>query len=415
MENHKESSASTGWKVKASQTSNNTFNPIRAIVDGMVITPNSDKEMIALSLGDPTVFGNFPPPDTAVQGLLDAVTSGKYNGYGPSYGHVEARAAVANHVTTDGAVVDKGDVYLSCGCSDALNMAITVLADRGDNILVPCPGFSLYKTLSISQGIDVKLYKCKPEKCWETDLDHMASLIDSRTKAIVVVNPSNPCGSNFSRQHICDIIKVAEEYRIPIIADEIYADIVFKNERFVSCASMSANVPILSCGGIAKKFLVPGWRLGWVVVHDRHGIFGTEIRMGLVKLSQRILGPCTLIQGALPAILSTPKSFHLETIRKLEENADYLFNQINGLPGLNPIKPTAAMYMMVGFDKQHYPEFKDDVAFTERLISEQSVFCLPAKCFEYPNYFRVVLSVPRNKTEEACARLKKFCDMHYHP
>jgi len=72
-----------------------------------------------------------------------------------------------------------------------------------------------------------------------------------------------------------------------------------------------------------------------------------QIRKGLVQLTQRVLGPCSLIQAALPSILSTPQSFHNETVAKLQRNADCLYESIKRIPGLNPIKPTAAMYMMV--------------------------------------------------------------------
>ncbi|CAK8672528.1 tyrosine aminotransferase-like [Clavelina lepadiformis] len=405
----------TKWDVRSSQTANNTFNPIRALVDEMDIRPNPEKKVITLSLGDPTVFGNFQPAEQVLQSVVDAIKNGKNNGYSPSFGHATARDAVAAYVSVQGPEVNGGDVYLASGCSDAINMAISVLADPEDNILIPRPGFSLYETLSLSQGIHVKHYDCLPEKSWEVDLEHLESLIDRKTKAIVVVNPSNPCGSNFNAEHIRAILEVAENNKVPILADEIYADLVFHDKSFHSFSSLSSSVPILSCGGIGKKFLVPGWRMGWVVVHDRNEIFGSEIRTGLVKLSQRILGPCTLIQAALPGILSTPEACHQETIAKLEKNADLLYEKLRIIPGLKPIKPEAAMYMMVGFDRNHLPEFKDEVAFTERLMCEQSVFCLPSKCFKYSNYFRIVLTVPEDQTEEACKRLEEFCLKHYKP
>ncbi|KAH3772773.1 hypothetical protein DPMN_174119 [Dreissena polymorpha] len=75
--------------------------------------------------------------------------------------------------------------------------------------------------------------------------------------------------------------------------------------------------------------------------------------------------------------------------------------------------PQGAMYMMIGIDMAHFPEYLNDVQFTEALVSEQSVFCLPAKCFEYPNYFRVVLTVPQAKLVEACQRITEFCSTHY--
>ncbi|KAM8861171.1 tyrosine aminotransferase [Synchiropus picturatus] len=402
------------WEVKPSHMSINTLNPIRAIVDGMKLTPNPDKPMIALSIGDPTVFGNLPTDGTVLQAIKDSVDSQKYNGYAPSVGYLRSREAVANFYSSPEAPLSAEDVILTSGCSQAIDLAISVLCNPGDNILVPCPGFSLYKTLAVSLGIQVKLYNLLPDKSWEVDLQHLESLIDERTSCLIVTNPSNPCGSVFPEEHLRRILQVAARNRIPILADEIYSDMVFPGWECPSLASLSVDVPILSCGGLAKRWLVPGWRMGWLLVHDRNDIFGSEIRQGLVKLSQRILGACTIIQGALESILdNTPRTFYNDTLGFLKSNSEICFNELSSVPGLKPVMPSGAMYLMVGINIHHFPDFKDDVDFTERLVTEQSVFCLPASAFEYPNYFRVVVTVPEEMMVEACGRIREFCETHY--
>uniref|UniRef100_A0A7N6APP0 Tyrosine aminotransferase n=1 Tax=Anabas testudineus TaxID=64144 RepID=A0A7N6APP0_ANATE len=402
------------WDVKPSEMANNTLNPIRAIVDGMKLTPNVDKPMIALSIGDPTVFGNLPTDEAVLQALKGAIDSQKYNGYAPSVGYLKSRQAVSNFYSCPEAPLD--DVILTSGCSQAIELAISVLCNPGDNILVPCPGFSLYKTLAVSLGIKVKLYNLLPEKSWEIDLQHMESLIDERTSCLIVTNPSNPCGSVFNREHLQKILKVASRHCVPILADEIYSDMVFPGCHCPSIASLSSDVPILSCGGLAKRWLVPGWRMGWILIHDRNEVFGSEIRQGLVKLSQRILGACTIVQGALESILNnTPQSFYNKTISFLKSNSEICFSELSTVPGLNPVMPSGAMYLMVGLDMDHFPDFKNDVDFTERLVTEQSVFCLPASAFEYPNFFRIVVTVPEEMMVEACGRIREFCQRHYRP
>lgn len=399
--------------VPMSEMASNTFNPIRSIVDGMKITPNPKKPMIALSIGDPTVFGNLPVPEEMDDAVIDKIRSHKYNGYNPSIGYEDARQAVADYTTTPEALVTSKDVILTNGCSSALDLCITVLASRGQNILVPRPGFSIYKTLAETFGIQVKHYDLLPEKSWEVDLDHLESLMDENTAAVIVNSPSNPCGSVYSRQHIEDILEVLDRNKIPVIADEIYEHFVFSDNKYHSMASVSKTVPVLSCSGLTKRFLVPGWRLGWIVVHDRSNTF-SEVKKGLVSLSQRILGPNSIVQSALKDILTNmPKSFYRETLQYIEENAKLFYELISGIKGLKPIKPQGAMYMMVGIDIEKFPDIKNDVDFTEKMVSEQSVFCLPATCFQYPNYFRIVLTVPKDKVETACGRIREFCDEHY--
>lgn len=86
-------------------------------------------------------------------------------------------------------------------------------------------------------------------------------------------------------------------------------------------ASLTSTVPVLAVGGLAKKWLVPGWRVGWIMIHNRNGIF-EEVNRGLHQLAQIILGPNSLIQAALPDILNgTPESFYKETIKQLEVKA----------------------------------------------------------------------------------------------
>ncbi|MBN3315183.1 ATTY aminotransferase, partial [Atractosteus spatula] len=402
------------WNIRASEMSKKTLNPIRAIVDGMKIQPNPNKQMIALSIGDPTVFGNLPTDDEVLVAMTEAITSQKFNGYAPSIGYQSSREAVANFYSCPEAPLEAKDVILTSGCSQAIELSIGVLCNPGQNILVPCPGFSLYKTLAVSMGIEVKLYNLLPEKSWEVDLKHLESLIDDKTACIIVNNPSNPCGSVFSKSHIQKILAVASRHCVPILADEIYGDMVFPGCTFHAMAPLSADVPILSCGGLAKRWLVPGWRLGWILIHDRSNAFGSEIREGLVKLTQRILGPCTVVQGALESILNkTSQEFYDSTISFLKSNSDICYNALSTVPGLTPIKPSGAMYIMVGIDMERFPEFENDVEFTERLVTEQSVFCLPATPFEYPDYFRIVVTVPEEMMVEACNRIREFCEQHY--
>ena len=150
-------------------------------------------------------------------------------------------------------------------------------------------------------------------------MEHLESLIDERTRAILVNNPSNPCGSVYSEAHLSAILRVAEAHRVPIIADEIYENMCFGNNKFYPMASLTETVPILTVGGLAKNFLVPGWRLGWVIVYDHNGVLRREVLPALVSLSQLVLGANSLIQGALPDILTkTPKSFQASLIETLQ-------------------------------------------------------------------------------------------------
>lgn len=129
---------------------------------------------------------------------------------------------------------------------------------------------------------------------------------------------------------------------------------VFSGQVFHPMASLSSKVPVLTCGGLAKRFLVPGWRVGWIFVHDPIGVMN-QIKTGIVNLSQLIIGANSLIQAALPDILATPTSFHQDTMRKLEENAQLSAKLLADIPGLTVIPAQGAMYLLVRFSSSLCP------------------------------------------------------------
>ncbi|XP_033201859.1 tyrosine aminotransferase isoform X2 [Bombus vosnesenskii] len=360
------------WNVQASDIARRTHNPIRSIVECLVVEPNPAKSMISLSIGDPTTFGNLKPPKEVIDAVQQSLVSQLYNGYAPSTGHQSAREAVAEYSSSEFVKVDAKDVILCSGCSCALDLCITALARRGQNILIPRPGFSIYRTLAEGLGINVKSYELRPELGWEIDLDNLESQIDEFTAAIIINNPSNPCGSVFSKDHTLDILDVAARYYIPIIADEIYEHMVFPGRTFHSLASLSKEVPILSCSGLTKRFLVPGWRMGWIIIHDRQNVL------------------------------------------EKEDHSKTAYNCVKKISGLKPIMPDGAMYMMVYIDLPCFPEFNSDLEFVQRLLMEESVFCLPGQCFDYPSYMRLVITVPIDMLEEACQRIQEFCERHHY-
>jgi len=208
------------WSIQPSAFARRFRNPIGKIYEEMVLRPNPDKEVIALSIGDPTVSGVLKTSNRVTEALVESVRSMKYNGYAKtSTGHLEARQAVAKYASCPGAELQTEDVILCSGVSQSLELSILALANPGQNILVPRPGFPLCETLASCEGIECKQYNLLPDRNWEVDFDHLVSLIDEQTAAIVINNPSNPCGSVYGKEHLLDLLRVCEKYRIPIIAD----------------------------------------------------------------------------------------------------------------------------------------------------------------------------------------------------
>lgn len=368
--------------VRISKAAQRTINPIRKVVDKLQVPPNPEKQLISLGLGDPTVFGNMDTHEIVSQAVSKVVLNGRCNGYPPASGDDSAKAALVKRYTTPEAPLTANDIFITSGCSGALELVFGVLANEGDTILLPQPGFTLYATICQSKGIKAEYYGLQPHNNWEVDLVALKEYLKENSRKVagwLINNPSNPCGSVYSREHLQACLELAEAFKIPVIADEIYEDMVFGSGRqFIPMRTLPSRVPILTCGGMAKRFLVPGWRVGWVLASD-HGT-GTldEVRGGLTRLAAVLLGANSLVQKALPEIIeNTPPSFYEETNAQLGENARIAAKALEGIPGVSYVEPQGAMYMMVGFDMAQFTGFQEDIKLSEMLITEESVICLP--------------------------------------
>ena len=408
-----------GWNVRASSL-RELCNPIRRIVDDMVGLANPDKRLISLAQGDPTVFGHLLPPGSAVEEVSSAFGAYTYNGYTASAGAPSARAAVASRYSVpDRPALNVDDVFMTVGCSEALSHAIAALAIDKANMLLPRPGFPLYETLCNRHGVEYKFYDLDGDNGWEINLEHVERLRDENTVAIIVNNPSNPCGAVYSEQHLRAICATCEALRLPIIADEVYEDVAFDVDRpFIPVASFSGRVPVMSVSALSKRWLAPGWRVGWLVVHDYNRILATAgVQLAINNLCQVSLGPPTPIQAAVPGIFEAEEGEWLEgTLEVLRKASASCLERCARVRGLSvPSEPQGAMYVLVRMQPDAFGgdvETFTDVEFAKRLLAEESVLVLPGTCFHAPGYLRIVITVPQDELEEAWNRLEDFCERH---
>ncbi|KPA80203.1 tyrosine aminotransferase [Leptomonas pyrrhocoris] len=422
------------WSVTCSAQANRIFNPIRAVSDASH-SSLSTKSLIKVSVGDPTLDEGYLPTSKVQQAALqEAVNSCQYGGYRPAAGTDEARAAVAEYwkryfVSTAAlkSHIVASHVVMTSGGSHAIQMAIASIANPGDNILLPAPGFPHYTTIAVTYDIEQRYYNLDPEKNWEANAEEIKSLCDARTKLLVMTNPSNPCGSNFSREHVELLVRTAEELKVPIFSDEIYAGMVFQHEEnpnktFVSVADVDTVVPRVILGGTAKSHLVPGWRIAWLLFVDPAG-HGADYFRGIHNDTSLLVGPNTLGQASLPAaLLKTPSDYLPRVTAIIAESAMTFYHAINnGSINADPerrmliaTRPQAAMYVMVRIVLEHFNPavVRDDRTFSSKLFEEENVQVVPGTAFHAPDCFRVVITRPDAVLEEAAQRMIEFCERH---
>ena len=369
-----------------------------------------------MSLGDPTHFGNLLPPPSLTSAISSLADSHKDDGYIPAVGSPALRSAVAQAFSEDGVSYSSDDVVVASGCSGALELLLTALLNPGDNVLVPRPGFPLYEVIANSHGASVKYYDLDPDQGWNVDLKSVEAQCDSKTRGIVINNPSNPCGSVFGKEHLKDLLSLCSTLGILPIGDEVYGGMTFPgSQTYHSLASVSAtllsgSLPVVSTCGMAKQYLVPGWRVGWLTFY---GPDLADLKAGVHRLAQVVLGACSLAQAASARALGEDlNSFKRELNEKLAGQAAALEGALEGSHGLTVVKAQGAMYTMVKLDPSAFSDVADDVEFTRMLLEEFNVFALPGSAFGIDNFFRAVYCAPEGMLKEAGERIKQFCKKH---
>ncbi|CAN0896770.1 S-alkyl-thiohydroximate lyase SUR1 [Linum grandiflorum] len=381
------------------------------------LNKEDERPLIELAHGDPSKFECFRTDSAAEDAIVDAVRSGKYNSYAPSAGILPARRAIAEYLSNGLPYsLTPDDVFLTLGCAHAIEVTLTALTRPGiSNILLPRPGYPYYEACSGHRNLETRHYDLRPENGWEVDLESVESLADENTVAIVIVNPGNPCGNVYSSAHLKEIAETAKKLRIPVIADEVYGHLTFGENPFVAMGMFGSVAPVITLGSISKRWIVPGWRLGWLVISDPNNVMRNS---GLVNKIQASLfispDPPTFIQAAVPQILeNTKESFFTKINGLLREAVDLCYDRLRDIPCITcPKKPEGSMFAMVKLECTEMEGIKDDMDFCLKLAKEESVIVLPGTTVGQRNWLRITFAIEPATLEVGLGRIKDFCERH---
>ncbi|KAB1216573.1 putative aminotransferase TAT2 [Morella rubra] len=380
------------------------------------IDETNNKRVISLGMGDPSAYSCFHTTHVAEEAVVDAIQSEKFNGYAPTVGLPQTRRAIAEYLSRDLPYkLSSDDVFVTSGCTQAIDVALAMLARPGANVLLPRPGFPIYELCAGFRNIEVRYFDLLPEKGWEVDLNAIEALADQNTVGLVVINPGNPCGNVYSYEHLKKIAETAKRLRILVIADEVYGHLAFGKNPFVPMGIFGSEVPVLTLGSLSKRWIVPGWRLGWFVTSDPCGAFREPKTIKRIKKYFDILGgPATFIQAAVPHILEqTEEVFFKRTINLLKQASDVCCEKIKEIRCIScPHKPEGSMAVMVKLNLSVLEDISDDIDFCFKLAKEESVIILPGTAVGLKNWLRITFAVDPSFLEEGLRRTKSFYQRH---
>ena len=339
-------------KIKASRRSMGMNYAIREVTVPAAAAKAAGVDLLDLNIGDPNKW-DFETPEY-FKATLRAAVDETDNGYGDSQGNLDLREAIVDReYEKHGIHITSGDVYVTAGVSEAINVMMGTLIEPGDEILVPGPGYPSYaQYINFYEGRTVP-YRQIEEEDWRPDVDMIRKRITDRTKAMIIINPNNPTGAVYDEKTIREMGDLAAEFDIPLISDEIYDKIVMEGDYF-SASQLPDDIPRVIFNGFSKVNLMPGWRMGYMYFMDEGGLMD-EVREGLMKQFRARICPNVPCQAAARASLQGPQEYIAEMNRKLKERADFSYRRLNEIDRISTRRVKGAFYMFPSIDLRGTP------------------------------------------------------------
>lgn len=332
---------------------------------------NDTKGAISLGVGEPDFITPWNIRDAAITSVKQGYTQ-----YTSNWGLKELRAEISEYVKSrfDLNYDADGEVFVTVGASEAIDVALRAVTDDGDEVLIPDPSYVSYAPcVTLCGGVPVSVptsakdeFKLLPEQ--------IESVITPKTKAIIFPYPNNPTGAIMEREYLIKFAEVVKKHDLLVISDEIYAELTY-GDKHVSIASIDGmKERTIYINGFSKAFAMTGWRIGYVCAPR-------EFCKAMIKVHQyAIMCAPTFSQYAALNALRSGKEDNFSTVAEMRDEYDVRRKVLlSGLrkAGLVCFEPKGAFYM--------FPSVKhlgiDGDTFAERLLKEKKVAVVPGSAF----------------------------------
>ncbi len=362
-------------------------------------------DVIGFGAGEP----DFNTPDEIKAAGIAAIEE-NFTRYTPAAGTVDLRKAVCERMKADcGIDYTPSQVVVSSGAKHLVYLALRVLVNPGDEVILPAPFWVSYiELIKMVGGVPVVVNATEAEH-FKLSAEKLAAAVTPKTKAVILNNPSNPTGMMYSREELEAIAKVCVEHEVYVISDEIYYGLVYDGKSFTSFTSLSPQVRDLTVlvNGVSKSYAMTGWRIGYACANDKIA----KVMSNYVSHSTG--SPSAISQKAAMTALSGPQEKLSSMLQSFEERRNYIVERMNRIPGISCIKPEGAFYVMMNLEKilgktVHGVEITNDDVFADAFLKHGLVAVVPGSGFGAPNFVRWSYATSMENIKEGLDRLEKF-------
>ena len=367
-------------------------------------------DILKLNIGDPLAYPGLPTPNHMIDAYHKALID-QQNGYSPAYGISELREAIAedeNNKQNGGWNCVADNVYICHGVTEALQVIFAAFLNKDDEVLAPGPHYPPYMAYpQLFSGKTVE-YRLDPDNAWSIDFEDLESKMNDSVKLLVLINPNNPTGNVISKEELDKIIDLASKWQnCTIISDEIYDRLNFNGNHY-STASRSTDVPVITLNGVSKVYYAPGWRIGYMALHDPTNKL-SDIKDGLERLLRSRLCASTPAQYGYLAGLKGDNSWMQDYLSTVKNHNDLCLEQINTIDGISVQAPQGAFYMFVRITHDYWKD--RDKEFVLKLLHDKHVLLVHGSGFskEYgKGHFRMVFLPSEKILKDALTRIDQF-------
>ena len=356
-------------------------------------------------------FPDFDPPKEIMDALAKAAYEGPHQ-YSITFGAENFREALARKQgRAIGREIDPDkEIVVTCGGTEAMMCAMMTICNPGDKVLVFSPFYENYGADAILSGADPIYVPLVPPE-YNFDISIIEDGFKQGAKAIIVCNPSNPCGKVFSRDELMAIGELAVKYDASVVTDEVYEHMVYAPNHHTCMASLPGMYEhTITCNSLSKTYSITGWRLGYLI--------GPEEVIEAAKKVHDFLtvGAAAPLQEAATVGLNFPESYYENLLKVYTGKRDYFLKGLDNI-GLKHNVPQGTYFVMIDIsDFLELPQFKgwSDLEFCEWMIQNIGVAAVPGSSFFKENVnhlIRLHFAREEKTLDEALARLAKLQEL----